>query len=75
MTIDELWNYYNKNDSELVRQLGISMSLPRKWRKMGYIPWRTQCWIEVETNRKFIARREDDPMEYERWKRINNITE
>jgi len=55
MTIDEIYTYYNRNWSQVARELKIGVTTYTKWLKKGYIPIETQVAIEKKTNGLFKA--------------------
>jgi len=54
MLIEELYEYYG-SWANLSRKLGLGSTTYLAWRKRGYIPYPTQCVIEMRTKRKFKA--------------------
>ena len=57
MKIDELKNYY-KTWSNICREFGMGLNATQYWRKIGYIPYRTQLLIEKQSKGKFKANTE-----------------
>jgi hypothetical protein len=57
MTVDEVYNYYDKNWSKMTRDLGLGASTYRVWIKRGVVPYRIQLVIQDRTNNKLIATR------------------
>lgn len=55
MLLDELYKYYGESWTKLTRNLDISNNTYQIWRKQGFIPYKTQCFIEVKTKGRFQA--------------------
>lgn len=55
MTLDEMYIYYGRNWSKLVRELKIGNTTCRLWRERGNIPIRSQMILEKRTNGLFRA--------------------
>jgi len=52
MLAQELYDYYG-SWSELVRKLELGLTCHANWRKIGYIPYKTQLLIEKKTDGLF----------------------
>jgi len=50
MTINDVYEFYNKNWSELTRELKFGKNTYQGWLRKGYIPIATQLRIEKDTN-------------------------
>lgn len=57
MLLTELYEHYG-TWTHLVRDLGLGNSTYQIWRKQGYIPFKTQLFIENKTKGRFKAREE-----------------
>lgn len=57
MLLEELYNHYG-TWTNLVRTLDIGNSTYQLWKKKGYIPFRTQLYIQHVTRGRFKAKRE-----------------
>ena len=55
MTIDEIYIHYDKNWSQVARELKIGVNTYQGWIKKGYIPIETQTKIEKQTKGLFKA--------------------
>ncbi len=56
MLLEELHEHYGTY-TDMSRALGLGNTTYLLWQRRGYIPYPSQCVIEVETNRKFKASR------------------
>jgi len=54
MLLEQLYAHFKKW-TEIGRQLNLGMNTYQNWRKLGYIPYRTQVVIERKTNGLFKA--------------------
>ena len=55
MTIDEVYHGYGRNWTRAMRELKLSPGAYKYWVKIGYIPPKTQEYIEVLTRGRFKA--------------------
>jgi len=55
MLLQELYDHYDRKWSRIARELGVTESTVTYWRKIGYIPFRSQLVIEKKTKRLFKA--------------------
>jgi len=55
MTLDEIYNAYGRNWSNVCRELKLGKNTTSSWVKKGYIPMHTQLRIEKATNGKLLA--------------------
>lgn len=62
MLMQELHDHYG-SWAVMAREFHFNKTTYLVWRKKGYIPYATQCFIEVESNRRFIASRDHDKKE------------
>jgi hypothetical protein len=58
MTYDELISYYG-SQAAAARRLHLAQPSVHDWQHTT-IPYERQCQIQIDTNGKLIARREDD---------------
>lgn len=54
MLLEELREHYG-TWANLTRKLELGSTTYLRWRKIGYIPFNTQCVLEKKTGGKFIA--------------------
>ena len=54
MNIDEVHEYYG-SFADISRKVGVGQNAYQYWRKIGYIPYRTQLLIERQTKGKLKA--------------------
>lgn len=54
MTLDDAHNHFG-SFAEMSRSLGIASNAYQYWRKIGYIPYRSQLLIQNHTNGKLKA--------------------
>ena len=59
MRLEELKKHY-KTWASMARKLELGSSTYLGWRRQGFIPYDTQCVIEVKSNRLFLADRADE---------------
>ncbi len=50
MKIDEVLNFFGNNISRIVRTTKLHSSSITYWKKLGYIPLKTQTYLEVITD-------------------------
>jgi hypothetical protein len=55
MTIEEVYNGFGRKWIRAMRELGLSPGAYKYWIKIGYIPTKTQEYIEVLTRGRFKA--------------------
>jgi hypothetical protein len=55
ISIDALYNHYEKNWTKLTKELGLGVNTYQNWLRKGYIPYSTQTKIQEKTNGVFIA--------------------
>lgn len=58
MTYDHVIEHYG-SQAEAARQLGLKPPSLAEW-KANTIPYERQCQIQIETDGRLLARREDD---------------
>jgi hypothetical protein len=58
MLLEELYSHYG-SWTKLVRDLGLGTSTYAIWRKRGFIPYKSQVFIELKTNGLFKASEDD----------------
>lgn len=71
MKMEELWEYYGRSWSNVVRETGISWGSVRNWRIKDFIPLKFQYEFEKKTQGKLKADYEHSEMPY---KFINQLT-
>lgn len=54
MLLEELKNYFG-TWALMSRELGLGATTYLGWKRKGYIPYKTQCVLEMKTKRKFKA--------------------
>lgn len=54
MLPQDLYDYFG-TWSKAARELDLGNHTYQGWLKKGYIPYVTQCYIEIKTNKKFMA--------------------
>lgn len=59
MTLNEIYEFYDRNWAMVTRELKIGTTTIQKWRKRGYVPIRSQMVIEERTKGLFKASLED----------------
>lgn len=59
MRLEELYKHYGTY-AEMTRRLGLGSTTYLGWVEKGYIPFPTQCIIEVKTNRLFKANKDHE---------------
>ena len=60
MTINEFYEFYDKNWMKGMRSVGLSRSAYNYWLKVGYIPHGTQLKIEILTSKVLKATKNVD---------------
>lgn len=55
MTLEEVYNYCDRNWSEFTRRFGYSMGGVRLWRQKNGLPMKTQRRIQDLTNGELVA--------------------
>lgn len=59
MKFSDIMIYYDYNMSEVAKELGISRQCVAVWKKKNKVPFSKQCEIQVITNNKLKASKED----------------
>lgn len=59
MRLEDLLEYFGTY-SNMARKLELGYTTYLGWRKKGFIPYQTQCRIEVLTNYKFKANKKHE---------------
>lgn len=59
MKIEEIYNHYENNWCEVMRELKVGSTTLQNWRKKGHIPIKSQMIIEDRSDGLFKARLED----------------
>ncbi len=55
MKIEEVYEYFGKNWSKIMRIMGVCHNNYKYWQKIGYIPFSSQLLIERVTKGKLLA--------------------
>lgn len=63
MTFDDALAYY-KSGKAIAKALSLSPARVTYIKQSGFIPYRDQCVLEIDSKRKLRARKEDDTSYY-----------
>lgn len=55
ISIDTLYNHFDKNWTKLTKELGLGVNTYQHWLRQGYIPYASQKKIEEKSNGLFKA--------------------
>jgi hypothetical protein len=59
MKFCEVMGYYDYKISNIVKKLNVARESVNSWKKNDFIPFKMQCLIEVDTNGKLKANKDD----------------
>jgi len=59
MKFRELMEYYDYNMTTIIRALHLARGTLKAWKASDHIPFKMQCYIEVMTDYKLKANKED----------------
>ena len=60
MTLNEIWEHYDRSYAQAARSISISHGTIRLWKLKGWVPFKQQKRIEALTDGKLVANPEHD---------------